>query len=253
MAEDMEGVLQAQQVPQVEVIAEVFARALEQAQGPPTLEWCLDQAPGKVCKFDEPSAGSHQDTSVCLPCYTRHEKCLISLDWQAAWIAMEQEWEEEWVWGQLGKVQKARVLEKESTEQLAGKVGPPQSGQRERVLVAVDKGKRRASLLPEVGPNKRPWGHELMVEPPGPHIYSPTLGAPLEQASSSPEPTPSITEVFLRQQVEALMVALMAWEGKLKRAGEDCDVAQREQDMLQWKWDTAMQVAMEHTLEVWGV
>ncbi|KAG5723189.1 hypothetical protein E4T56_gene262 [Termitomyces sp. T112] len=65
VAEDMEGVLELQQISQVEVMADMFARVLGQAQGPPTLEWCLNQAlctlcawQGEAYKFDEPSAGS---------------------------------------------------------------------------------------------------------------------------------------------------------------------------------------------------
>ncbi|KAG5732035.1 hypothetical protein E4T56_gene18234 [Termitomyces sp. T112] len=147
------------------------------------LEWCLNQAlctlcawRGELCEFDRPSAGSQHDTS-----------------WQAACIATEQGWDEGWVRGQLGEVQKARVSEEGGAGRPVGKVGPLRGGQREGALAAVDKGKQRASSLSEAGPSKTPWGHKSMLGPLGPHLYSPTLGAPLEQASSSPEPLPSIT------------------------------------------------------------
>ncbi|KAG5729117.1 hypothetical protein E4T56_gene3188 [Termitomyces sp. T112] len=62
VAGDVEGVPPLQQIPQAEVTAEEFARALAQAWGPLTLEWCQNKAPcvlcawqGKACIFDAPS------------------------------------------------------------------------------------------------------------------------------------------------------------------------------------------------------
>ncbi|KAG5726630.1 hypothetical protein E4T56_gene5553 [Termitomyces sp. T112] len=85
VAGDAEGVPLLQQIPQAEVTAEEFARALAWAWGPPTLEWCQNEAPcvlyaqwGEACVFDVPSMGSQHDTSVCLPCRANHKKCSIS-------------------------------------------------------------------------------------------------------------------------------------------------------------------------------
>ncbi|KAG5348492.1 hypothetical protein C0989_010401, partial [Termitomyces sp. Mn162] len=75
-----------------------------------------------------------------------------------------------------------------------------------------------------------------MAGPPGFHIYSPTLDAALGQASSSLEPLPLITEVFLHKQ-----------------AREDQDAAQVEKEALEWAWNTSMQVAPEQVLEIWGL
>ncbi|KNZ72278.1 hypothetical protein J132_04072 [Termitomyces sp. J132] len=65
VAGDAEGVPLLQQIPQAEVMAEEFARALAWAWGPPTLEWCQNEAPcvlcawqGEACIFDVPSMGS---------------------------------------------------------------------------------------------------------------------------------------------------------------------------------------------------
>ncbi|KAG5350663.1 hypothetical protein C0989_009902 [Termitomyces sp. Mn162] len=51
-------------------------------------------------------------------------------------------------------------------------------------------------------------------------------------------------------EVEALTTVLMAQEGELQWIREDLDVAQREKEALQRKWDTSVQVAMERALEV---
>ncbi|KAG5720613.1 hypothetical protein E4T56_gene4556 [Termitomyces sp. T112] len=249
---DMEGVPPLQPIPQAEVMVEEFARVLAWAQGPLMLEWCQNKAPcvlcaqwGEACIFDVPSMGSQHDTSVCLLCCVSHKKCSILLEWQVACIATEQGWDEDWVWSQLGKAQKTRVLGEGSAGQSAGQVGPPWGGWREGVSLAVDHGKRRASPPSGVGPSKRPQGHEPMVGPPGFHIYSPTLGMPLGWVSSSLEPPPSIMEVFLCKQVEVLMVALTAWEGELRWAREDQDMAWVEKEALEQAWNTSVQVAME--------
>ncbi|KAG5728484.1 hypothetical protein E4T56_gene19561 [Termitomyces sp. T112] len=92
-----------------------------------------------------------------------HKKCSILLEWQAACVAMEQGWDEDWVWGQLGEARKARVLGEGSTGQSAGKVGPLQGGQREGASSAADRGKQRASLLLGAGPSKSLRGHECTL------------------------------------------------------------------------------------------
>ncbi|KAG5331571.1 hypothetical protein C0989_007987, partial [Termitomyces sp. Mn162] len=70
-------------------------------------------------------------------------------------------------------------------------------------------------------PSKRLWGYKLMVGLPGFHVHSPTPDMALGQASSSPEPSLLITEVFLCKRVEVLTAALSAWEGELQWANED--------------------------------
>ncbi|KAG5348918.1 hypothetical protein C0989_007160, partial [Termitomyces sp. Mn162] len=259
-AEDAEGVPPLQQIPQAEVMVEEFARALAWARGPPTLEWCQNKAPcvfcawqGEACIFDVPSMGLQHDTSICLLCCASHEKCSILLEWQAACIAAEQGWDKNWVRSQLGEVWKTWVLGEESTGRSVEQVGPPWGGQREGASSVADRGKRRASPPLEVGPSMRPWGHEPMAGPSRFHVYSPTLGVPLGQASSSPEPLPSITEVFLCKQVEVLMAALTAWERELLWVREDQDTVQAEKEVLEWAQNTSVQVAIEQAPEVWGL
>ncbi|KAG5718571.1 hypothetical protein E4T56_gene16490 [Termitomyces sp. T112] len=164
VAGDAEGVPPLQQIPQAGVTAEEFARALVWAQGSLTLEWCQNEAPcvlcarqGEACIFDAPSVGLRRDTSICLPCHANHEKCSILLEWRAACVAVEQGWDEDWVWSQLGEVQRTRT----SGEASSGQVGPPQGGRREGASSAADHGKWRASPPSGVGPSKRPRGHSL--------------------------------------------------------------------------------------------
>ncbi|KAG5349717.1 hypothetical protein C0989_002204 [Termitomyces sp. Mn162] len=204
-AGDAEEVPPLQQIPQEEVTVEEFARALAWARGPPMLEWCQNEAPcvlctwrGEACVFDAPSVGSQRDTSICLPCCASHKKCSISFECQ------------------LGKARKTRMLEEVSMGQSVGQVGPPQGGWREGASSAADRGKQRASPPSGAGPSKRPWEYEAMADPPGFHVHSPTLDAALGRASSSLEPPPLITEVFLRKQVEVLTAALTAWEEELQ-------------------------------------
>ncbi|KAG5348784.1 hypothetical protein C0989_008260, partial [Termitomyces sp. Mn162] len=183
----------------------------------------------------------------------RHEKCSILLEWQAACIAVEQGWDKDWVWSQLGEARKTQMSGEVSMGQSAGQVGPPWSGWREGAPLVADHGKRRASPPLGAGPSKRPWGYKPMAGLPGFHIHSPTPDAALGQASSSPEPPPSITEIFLRKWVEVLTVALSTWEGELQWAREDRDVVQVEKEVLEWAWNTSVRVAPERVLEVWGL
>ncbi|KAG5349406.1 hypothetical protein C0989_004137 [Termitomyces sp. Mn162] len=66
-------------------------------------------------------------------------------------------------------------------------------------------------------------------------------------------PIPSITEVFLCKQVEALMTSLAVWEGKLQWAREDRDVARTEKEVMEQKRNTSVHVATEQALEVRGL
>ncbi|KAG5330776.1 hypothetical protein C0989_008569, partial [Termitomyces sp. Mn162] len=152
VAGDAEGVPPLQRIPQVEVMAEEFARVLAQAWGPPTLEWCQNKAlcvlcawRGKACIFDALSVGSWHDTSVCLPYHANHKKCSISLEWQVACIAAEQGWGEDWVQSQLGEAQRTQMSGEASLERSAGQMGPPRGGRREGASSVADHGKRRAS------------------------------------------------------------------------------------------------------------
>ncbi|KAG5349227.1 hypothetical protein C0989_005169 [Termitomyces sp. Mn162] len=106
-------------------------------------------------------------------------------------------------------------------------------------------GKRRASPPSGAGPSKRPRGCELSVGPPESSLLSPVLGAPLERLSSPPTPIPSIMEVFLRKQVEALMTSLAVWEGELRRAREDHDAAQTEKEAMERERNTSVHMATE--------
>ncbi|KAG5330947.1 hypothetical protein C0989_008472 [Termitomyces sp. Mn162] len=75
----------------------------------------------------------------------------------------------------------------------------------------------------------------------------------LGRASSSPEPLPLITEVFLHKQVEVLTVALMAQEGELQWVREDRDAAQAEKEALERVWNTSVRVVLERVPEVQGL
>ncbi|KAG5724630.1 hypothetical protein E4T56_gene3673 [Termitomyces sp. T112] len=90
--------------------------------------------------------------------------------------------------------------------------------------LAVIHGKRRASPLSGAGPSKRLRGC-----------------VPLERSSSPPVPIPSIMEVFLRKQVEALTTSLAVWEGELQRAREDRDVAWMEKEAMEQERNTSME------------
>ncbi|KAG5349056.1 hypothetical protein C0989_006349 [Termitomyces sp. Mn162] len=203
------------------------------------LEWCQNEAlcvlcaqRGEACIFDVPSMGSRHDTSVCLLCHASYEKCSILLECQ------------------LGEAQKTQMLGEVSVGRSVEQVGPLRSGWRERAFLAADRGKRRASPLLGAGPSKRPWGYEPIAGPPEFHIHSPTPDAALGWASSSLEPLPSITEVFLHKQVEVLTAALMAQEGELRQAREDQDAAWAEKEALEWAWNTSVRVVPERALEV---
>ncbi|KAG5717927.1 hypothetical protein E4T56_gene1701 [Termitomyces sp. T112] len=224
-------------------MVEEFARALAWAWSPPILEWCQNEAScvlcvqwGEACVFDAPSMGLWHDTSVCLLCHASYKKCSILLEWRAVCVAMEQRWDKDWVWSQLGKVQKTRML-----------------GEREGASSAADHGKQRASLPLGAGPSKRPQGYEPIVGPLEFHVHSPTPNIALGWASSSLEPSPLIMEVILCKWVEVLMAALMAWKGELQWVREDRDVVQAEKEALEQVWNTSVRVAPEQVLEVWGL
>ncbi|KAG5328286.1 hypothetical protein C0989_010608, partial [Termitomyces sp. Mn162] len=142
---------------------------------------------GEQCEFEEPASGVRRDTSVCLPCRLRHEKCSVTLSWQAVCVAAEQGWDQGWVAAQLEEGQKGRVSgrgsgagEGERVSAPIMKVGPPRGGRKEGAPSRQEKGKRRASPSPEAGPSKRARGEQVMGGPPGSAVYSPTSGAPVE-------------------------------------------------------------------------
>ncbi|KAG5716610.1 hypothetical protein E4T56_gene16273 [Termitomyces sp. T112] len=121
------------------------------------------------------------------------------------------------------------------------------------VSSAMVRGKRRASPPSGAGPSKRPCGRELSAGPPESSLFSPVLGVPSERSSSPPAPIPSITEVFLRKQVEALMMSLAVWEGELQRAREDHDAARTEKEVMERERNTSVRVATEQALEARGL
>ncbi|KAG5726848.1 hypothetical protein E4T56_gene1085 [Termitomyces sp. T112] len=112
-----------------------------------------------------------------------------------------------------------------------------------------------ASSLPALraGPSKRPCGRELSAGPPESSLFSPVLGIPSERSLSPPTPIPSIMEVFLRKQVEALTTSLAVWEGELRWAREDRDVVRMEKEAMERERNTLVRVAMERALEVRGL
>ncbi|KAG5718775.1 hypothetical protein E4T56_gene2653 [Termitomyces sp. T112] len=114
-------------------------------------------------------------------------------------------------------------------------------------------GKRRASPPLGAGPSKRLCGCESSAGPPGSSLFSPTPGIPSEWLSSPPAPIPSITEVFLCKQVEALTTLLAVWEGELQRAREDHDMARTEKEAMEREQNTSVCVATERALEVRGL
>ncbi|KAG5331519.1 hypothetical protein C0989_008007 [Termitomyces sp. Mn162] len=101
------------------------------------------------------------------------------------------------------------------------------------------------------------WRHtsarDWSLGPPESLLFSPTLGIPLEWSLTPPTPIPSITEVFLCKQVEALTTLLAAWEGELRWAREDHDVAQMEKEAMERERNTLVRMAMEQALEVRGL
>ncbi|KAG5331590.1 hypothetical protein C0989_007867 [Termitomyces sp. Mn162] len=119
--------------------------------------------------------------------------------------------------------------------------------------LAVIRGKRRASPPSGAGPSKRPRGCVSSAGPPESFLFSPTLGVPLERSSSPPAPIPSIMEVFLCKQVEALTTSLAVWEVELRRAREDHDVAWMEKEVMEWERNTSVRMATEQALEVRGL
>ncbi|KAG5727466.1 hypothetical protein E4T56_gene12031 [Termitomyces sp. T112] len=127
----------------------------------------------------------------------------------------------------------------------AEKAGLSRGGQGKGASSAVIRGKHQASPPSGVGPSKKLRGREPLAGPPESFLFSPTPGIPLEQSSSPPVPIPSITEVFLCKQVEALTTSLAVWEGELRRAREDCDVARMEKEAMEQERNTSVRVATE--------
>ncbi|KAG5332516.1 hypothetical protein C0989_007002 [Termitomyces sp. Mn162] len=125
--------------------------------------------------------------------------------------------------------------------QSAEKTGLSWGGRGKRASLVVICGKRRASPPSGAGPSKKPRGHEPLAGPPESLPFSPTLGVPSEQSLSPPVPIPSIMEVFLHKQVEALTTSLAVWEGELQQAREDCDVAWMEKEAMEQERNTSME------------
>ncbi|KNZ80454.1 hypothetical protein J132_05574 [Termitomyces sp. J132] len=135
----------------------------------------------------------------------------------------------------------------------AGKAGLSWGGWGKGASSAVICGKRRASPSSGVGPSKRPHGREPSVGPPESLLFSPTPGVPSEWSSSPPTPIPSITEVFLCKQVEALMMSLALWEGELRQAREDHDMVRMEKEAMERERNTSVRMVTEQVLEVQGL
>ncbi|KNZ82105.1 hypothetical protein J132_08288 [Termitomyces sp. J132] len=142
------------------------------------------------------------------------------------------------------------LLKEGSMGRSAGKAGLLRGGQGKGASLAMICGKRRASLPSGVGPSKRPHGCESLAGPPESLLFSPTLGIPPERSLSPPAPIPSITEVFLRKQVEALTTSLAVREDELRWAREDRNVARTEKEAMEWERNTSVRMATERALEV---
>ncbi|KAG5333191.1 hypothetical protein C0989_006110 [Termitomyces sp. Mn162] len=145
------------------------------------------------------------------------------------------------------------LLKEGSMGRSAGKVGFSWGGRGKGASSVVIRGKRRASPLSGAGPSKRPHGRESSAGPPESLLFFPTPGVPSERSLSPPAPIPSITEVFLCKQVEALMTSLAVREGELRQAREDRDMAWTEKEAMEQERNTSVRVAMEQALEVRGL
>ncbi|KAG5349635.1 hypothetical protein C0989_002647 [Termitomyces sp. Mn162] len=172
-----------------------------------------------------------------------HEKCSVTLNWCAACIVAEQGWDHEWVAAQLEEGRRGRVSGRGSrVERGVGvgwplmKVGPLWGGQREGAPVMHNKGKQRASPLPEAGPSKQAWGELAMVGPLGPTVYSLTSGALVEQSAGG---SWSVAKAFLQHWVEELERLLATCGEEVRRVEEERDGLQKELDEAQKKQDLA--------------
>ncbi|KNZ73731.1 hypothetical protein J132_10216 [Termitomyces sp. J132] len=145
------------------------------------------------------------------------------------------------------------LLKEGSMGRSAGKAGFLQGGQGKGASSVVIRGKHQASLSSGVGLSKRLHGRGLSAGPLESLLFSPIPGVPLEWSLSPPTPIPSITEVFLCKQVEALTTSLAAWEGELRQAREDCDAVQTEKEAMEQERNTLVRMATERALEVQGL
>ncbi|KNZ79245.1 hypothetical protein J132_03720 [Termitomyces sp. J132] len=145
------------------------------------------------------------------------------------------------------------LLKEGSMGRSAGKAGLLRGGRGKGASSAVIRGKCRASPSPGAGPSKRLRGCEPSAGPPESLLFSPTPGVSLERSSSPPMPIPLITEVFLHKQVEALTTSLAVWEGELRWAREDRDMARMEKEAMEQERNTSVHMAMEQALEVRGL
>ncbi|KNZ79063.1 hypothetical protein J132_04763 [Termitomyces sp. J132] len=111
------------------------------------------------------------------------------------------------------------------------------------------------SSLPALGggTQQEATGAQVIGGPSGVSPLFPFPGHPLERSLSPPAPIPSITEVFLCKQVEALTTSLAVREGKLRQAREDRDMAWMEKEAMERERNTSVHVAMEQVLEVRGL
>ncbi|KAG5335242.1 hypothetical protein C0989_001722 [Termitomyces sp. Mn162] len=145
------------------------------------------------------------------------------------------------------------LLKEGSMGRSVGKAGLSWGGRGKGASLAVICGKHRASPPLGAGPSKRLCGRKSSAGPPESLLFSPTPGVPSEWSLSPPMPIPSITEVFLHKQVEALMTSLAVQEGELRRVREDRDVAQMLKEAMERERNTLVCMATEQALEVWGL
>ncbi|KAG5350006.1 hypothetical protein C0989_000743 [Termitomyces sp. Mn162] len=155
----------------------------------------------------------------------------------------EQGWDQAWVVEQMGEGWQGRVLERIERAEGGGsagcplmKVGPLWGDWREGAFMVHDKDKQKAFPLLEMGLSKQAQGEQAMAGPPGPVVYSPISGAPIEQSTGE---LWSATEAFLQHQVEGLEKLLATHKEEICRIGEDWDTMQREWDEAQRKQNEA--------------
>ncbi|KAG5730596.1 hypothetical protein E4T56_gene17464 [Termitomyces sp. T112] len=220
-------------VVQADVMPEYFAEAAGQARGPPTLEWCQAVAlcasctqRGEQCEFEEPVPGVRRDTS---------NRGGIANGLQCSWRRVGGVGSQGGVLGWRGGVGVGRP---------PMKIGPPWGGWREGAPTTHDKGKWKASPLPEVGPSKQAWGELALAGPPSPTVYSPTSGTLVEPSVGG---SWSIIKALLWRRAEELERLLATRGEEVRRVGEERDRFWRELDKARREWDLASsRVASAH-------
>ncbi|KAG6876640.1 hypothetical protein C0993_001593, partial [Termitomyces sp. T159_Od127] len=212
-----------------------------------------------VCEFEVPVAGARYDSSVCLSCWSKHKRCFVSRLWRALCVAIEQGWALEWVQGQMegrskswmviaaGREEGPRLRETKEGSSWSGEesstskeeeeaalapiicVGPPHRKQRPSAMV---RGKRQASLSPEVGPSKRPHSDTAMAGPPGLHFFSPMMACPWFPLQESMEQSLLASTMELRRCLQEGYVQVEKEQSELAAVTMDRDWVRQDRDIV---------------------